>query len=224
MRCVVSSDSFVVVDDDEHHHDGGEGLPGFARTFWLSESKIDELGLRIADGLVRLRTVYVEHPIRSGFLLPLAGYHRFVFEDKAMQAIAVAAALGAHRVEAEHVTGWGADLTSHFGAELVEDGRFVLGAEFRQPFSPPSDDDFVAWASELFEQHPWIAYERSWQAMVNGRSEGTMSSVVLPITYESNHGIDLEAIEAAEAAGLSAGGSYTPFERTTWRLHVSFSA
>ena len=219
---MVSNDSFVVVDDGEDHEDAARSVPGFTRTYWLTETRVDDHGLRIADGLVRLRTVYVEHPVRGGFLVPLAGYHRFVFEDKAVQAMELAATLGARRIEAEHVTGYGLELRSGHGAREVGDGRFVLGAEYRRAFTPPAADAFDGWAVEIMQRYPWMAYERTWQAMVQGRSDATLSSIVLPVTLESDGGIDADAIEAVEAAGLSAGGSWVPFERTAWRLHIAF--
>jgi hypothetical protein len=230
----VASDAFVVLDADEFAADSSLMVPGFSRTFVISEDKLggdDDPGFEWWQGLPRIDTVYVEHPVRTDVLIPVAAFHRLTFEDKVCEAIELAAALGARRIEAEHLSGWGREMAATFGLPRAKveakdsrssEERFLFAATYEPSWQPPAEDDADEFVQELFEDHPWLAYERTWQAMAEGRVFGSLKSYSLLVTYESDHDIDASLDAGLRQIGLSAGGRFQTFERTSWRFDVTF--
>src|SRR5690349_16724621 len=111
-------DSLVILDDEDFDALDEEpvSIVPFRNTFWVSASAMDEV-LDDEDDLneflggpPRLEVVYAEHPMRNELWLPVADYHRLVFEDKVAEAMELLMLLGARHVEAEHLDGWGREV------------------------------------------------------------------------------------------------------------------
>lgn len=184
----------------------------------------DAAQLRFPLGHPRRNVVYVAHPVDPPVYIPVADFHRFLFEHKVAEALRLIRSLGAVTVEVVRVEGW--DRTAGIG--LGAAGQFGVGAAASQErgsgysvlstmrlnptLSPSVPADLV-----------WLPHEPLWQEVAQARLEAGLDSFVVDVRSTDDYGVNAGLKALVANAGLEVGGSFVEHRNTVWRLQGTFS-
>jgi len=199
---------------------GGEDL--------IPISSAEAAQLRFPVGHPRGKVVYIGHPVDPPVYLPLADFHRFLFEHKVAEALRLIRSLGAVTIQVLRVEGW--DQTAGIGlaaalpgvqqagvgvsvADERVGGRSVLSTMRLNPTQSPSvPADLV-----------WLPHEPLWQEVAQARIESGLDSFVIDVRSTEDYGVNASLKALVLKAGLDAGGSFVEHRHTVWRLQGTFS-
>jgi hypothetical protein len=194
----------------------------------LPVSSADAAELHFPVGHPRKNVVYIGHPVDPPTYIPVADFHRFLFEHKVAEALRLIRSLGAVTVEVVRVEGWDQAIGVNLGAGLSGidqidisasasrergSGRSVLTTMRLKPTQSPSvPPDLV-----------WLPHEPLWQEVVQARLESGLDSFVLDVRSTDDYGVHASLKALVSRAGLEAGGSFVEHRATIWRLQGTFS-
>lgn len=195
--------------------------------FVLLASNSEAEPLRFPVGHPRDRVLYVGHPFTPDTYVPMASFHRFLFEHKVAEALRLLRTLGAVDVEVEHITGWRS--TVEAGAEIsvpLIDGVDIGGkvaassGENRRVISrmklAPSTDPYVP--NDLV----WYQHEPLWREVADARLESGLTSFQVDVEYTEDFGVNSSVKTIIAKTGLEIGGAFSEHQKTIWRLKGSF--
>lgn len=193
----------------------------------LLVSRTEAKTLRFPVGHPRDRLVYVGHPADPGVYVPMADFHRFLFEHKMAEALRLVRSLGAREIEIEHITGWrnrdevGIGLSLPIvdtvdakleAARSAAQGRRILSRMSLQPTLDAYVPDGLV----------WYDHEPLWKEVAQARVEGGLQSFQLDVTYADDFGVTAGLKASVAKVGLEVGGSFTEHRSTIWRLGGTF--
>jgi len=199
---------------------GGEDL--------LTVSSAAALQLTFPVGHPRKKVAYIGHPVEPKVYIPVADFHRFLFEHKVAEALRTIRSLGAVTIEVSRVEGWdqsvGVNLAAAVPAATPVDvgasatrerrkGHLVLSTMRLTPTSPPA----------LPGNLVWLPHEPLWQEIAQARLESGLDSFVLDVRTSDDYGVNAGLKALIAKAGLEFGGSYVEHRDTVWRLQGTFS-
>lgn len=199
---------------------GGENL--------IPVSSLDAVQLQFPVGHPRGKVAYIGHPVDPPMYIPVADFHRFLFEHKVAEAHRLIRSLGAVTVDVVRVEGWDQTVGVALGVALPDagqtdigasatrergSGRSVLSTMRLKPTQPP-------WVpSDLV----WLPHEPLWQEVAHARLESGLDSFVLDVRSTDDYGVNAKLRALVAKAGLDAGGSFIEHRDTVWRLQGTFS-
>lgn len=183
--------------------------------------------LRFPIGHPRDRVLYVGHPVVENVYVPMADFHRFIFEHKVAEALRLITSLGAVEAEVEHVTGWRQATVGAAGASLPftdiglkgELGRTVgLGRHLlsRMTLVPSRD-------AHIPDGLVWYQHEPLWMELAHARLESGLTSFQVDVRYTEDFGVNAALGAAVLKTKFDIGGNFTKHESTVWRLHGRFA-
>lgn len=199
---------------------GGENL--------IPVSSLEAAQLRFPVGHPRGKVAYIGHPVDPPVYIPVADFHRFLFEHKVAEALRLIRSLGAVTVEVVHVEGWDQTVGVALGVALPDvsqadigvsagqeraSSRSVLSTMRLKPTQP-------AWVPEDLV---WLPHEPLWQEVTHARLESGLESFVLDVRSTDDYGVNASLQALVAKAGLEAGGSFIEHRNTVWRLQGSFT-
>jgi hypothetical protein len=199
---------------------GGENL--------IPISSADAAELQFPVGHPREMVAYIGHPVDPPVYIPVADFHRFLFEHKVAEALRLIRSLGAVTVEVVRVEGWDQTIGVELGVALPDasqtdigasagrersSGRSVLSTMRLKPTHSPSiPADLV-----------WLPHEPLWQEVAQARLESGLDSFVLDVRSTDDYGVNARLKALVAKAGLEAGGAFVEHRNTVWRLQGAFS-
>jgi hypothetical protein len=194
----------------------------------LPISSADAAELHFPVGHPRKNVVYIGHPVDPPTYIPVADFHRFLFEHKAAEALRLIRSLGAVTVEVVRVEGWDQAIGVNLGVGLAGVDQINIGASASKergsglsvlttmrlkPTQAPSvPADLV-----------WLPHEPLWQEVVQARLESGLDSFILDIRSTDDYGVNANLRALVSKAGLEAGGSFVEHRATIWRLQGTFA-
>jgi hypothetical protein len=175
--------------------------------------------------------VYIGHPIDPPTYIPVADFHRFLFEHKVAEAQRLIRSLGALSVDVIRIEGW--DLTSGVNVGIsvptqpavpgivvnlaagreAGSGRTVLATMKLNPTSPP----------HIPEGLVWLSHEPLWQEVTQARLESGLDEFVIDVRSTDDYGVNANLKALVGKAGLEFGGTFVEHRNTVWRLQGTFS-
>ena len=142
---------------------GGETL--------LPVSSIEAAQLQFPVGHPRGKVAYIGHPIDPPVYIPVADFHRFLFEHKVAEALRLIRFLGAVTVEVVRVEGWDQSIGVELGVTLPDVSQ-VVQSRFHGERSSCRVCDVIVPAFWL----QWVTSFRSpfvtWRLRRGGQSSG----------------------------------------------------
>jgi hypothetical protein len=199
---------------------GGEDL--------IPVSSIEAAQLRFPIGHPRGKVAYIGHPADPPVYIPVADFHRFLFEHKVAEALRLIRSLGAVTVQVVRVEGWDQTVGVELGVPLAEvpqadigvsgsqehgSSRSVLSTMRLKPTQSPSvPADLV-----------WLSHEPLWQEVAQARLESGLDSFVVDVRSTDDYGVNAGLKALVAKAGLDAGGAFVEHRNTVWRLQGTFS-
>jgi hypothetical protein len=199
---------------------GGETL--------LPVSSIEAAQLRFPVGHPRGKVAYIGHPVDPPVYIPVADFHRFLFEHKVAEALRLIRSLGAVTVEVVRVEGWDQSIGVELGVTLPDvtqanvgvsssheraTGRSVLSTMRLKPTQSASVPPSLI----------WLPHEPLWQEIAQARLESGLDSFVLDVRSTDDYGVNASLKALVTKAGLEAGGAFVEHRNTVWRLQGTFS-
>jgi hypothetical protein len=199
----------------------------------LMISKSEAGQLRFGVGHPMVGVLYVGHPADPLVYVPMADFHRVLFEHKVAEAMHLLVELGATDVEIEHVSGWtsiaevginvagtvntatGDNVTAEtnlkLGRSKGQSGRVIYKMILRPHDEPKIPKDLV-----------WFDHEPLWKEIAHARLKASLASFELDIKYTGDFGVNAKLSAKVGEIGFEIGGSFTEHKETVWRLRGDF--
>ena len=192
----------------------------------VAKSKISLF--QLPPGHPRDGVVYAGHPGIPNIYVPLADFHRLTFEHKFAEVVSLLMHLGAKTFKVEHITGWGAEFSSHLSIGLPATvPEIEVGAE--SSFKHQTQQTVLFHATLDNQQAPslptnlvWYPYEATWQQVAEGRLKFGLKDFLLYLNYNDDFGINAGLKLKIEKAGFDLGGTFERLTATTWRISGRF--
>ena len=199
---------------------GGEDL--------LTVSSAAAAQLTFPVGHPRKKVAYIVHPVEPRVYIPVADFHRYLFEHKVAEALRTIRSLGAVTIEVSRIEGWDQSVGVNLGTAVPaaapvnadvsvthehRKGHLVLSTMRLTPTSPPA----------LPENLVWLPHEPLWQEIAQARLESGLDSFTLDVRTADDYGVNASLKALIAKAGLEFGGSYVEHRDTVWRLQGAFS-
>lgn len=174
------------------------------------------------------KVLYVGHPADPRRYIPMADFHRSLFEHKVAEAMRLLVGLGATDVQINHVSGW----TSTWevgvsGSRVVQGIREAVDAKagktrehseqvgtkmvLRPRGEPRLPADLV-----------WYSHEPLWKAIAEARLSASLESFELDIIYKDDFQVNPKLGAKIKDIGLEVGGSFAELKETVWHLQGKF--
>ncbi len=213
----------------------------------VGKSQVEQLSL--PPGHPRDNVIYLGHPALVNHYMPVAAFHRTVFEHKLSEVISMLMHLGAKTINIKHMQGWGLDylMQLDMGLLIVEEKEeikaktlldiYKLKASVAAPEIPaqvspkalPKEQVMVIKTSQVKNQTPvmptnvvWYPFEPTWQWVSEGRIKFGLKQFVLDLNYREDFDINIELKEKLEKAGFNLVGDFEPPVATKWRIFGEF--
>jgi hypothetical protein len=186
---------------------------------FVSKTESDQLTFPI--GHPRYLVQYVAHPANRATYVPMASFHRFIFEQKVAEAEHLLLSLGATNIEVEHAPGSGDGTEANFGAtgtvgaEAGKRKKHVRRVSSKMHLQPDRDP-------EIPKGLAWFEHEPLWQEVARARLEAGLESFELDIHYTDDFGVNAKLSAEVEGIGIDIGGSFNGNEHEMWRLSGNF--
>jgi hypothetical protein len=192
----------------------------------LPVSAAESEQLQFPHGHPRTGLVYASHPVREGSYVPLAEFHRRMFEDKFTEIMRILASLGASRIEVTASEGWSRDMAAELGVDLPAVIR--TGARGGRQESVHQD---LLYAAELPANRSrslpgdlaWYWSEDTWKELGRQRLQHGLKRFTLRFEYRDNFGITAGLALGIAKQGLDIGGTFREQVDTTWILTAQFA-
>jgi len=191
-------------------------------------SSADATQLRFPVGHPRGKVAYIGHPVDPPVYIPVADFHRFLFEHKVAEALRLIRSLGAVTVAVERLEGWDQSIGVKLGVALPDVSQpdvsasagqerssthAVLSTMRLKPIMTPSIPSGCV----------WLPHEPLWQEVAEARMESGLDSFVLDVRSTDDYGVNASLKALVLKAGLDAGGAFVEHRSTLWRLQGTFS-
>jgi len=212
--------AFDLVKARREMRQGGENL--------VEVSSVDAVRLQFPVGHPRAKVAYIGHPIDSPVYIPVADFHRFLFEHKVAEALRLIRSLGAVTVEVVRLEGWDQTVGVELGVVLPEMSKVDVGAAAGQ--ERHSNRSVLSTMRLKPTQSPWVPadlvwlpHEPLWQEVARARLESGLDSFVIDVRSTDDYGVNARLKALVAKAGLEAGGAFVEHRNTVWRLQGTFS-
>jgi len=181
---------------------------------FVSKTESDQLTFPI--GHPRYLVQYVAHPVHRATYVPMAGFHRFILEQKVAEAEHLLLSLGATNIEVEHSLGSGNGTDANVDATGTGKAKKRLRRVSSKMHLQPDRDP------EIPKGLAWFEHEPLWQEVARARLEAGLESFELDIHYTDDFGVNAELSAKVEGIGIDIGGPFTRNEHEMWRLSGNF--
>ena len=191
------------------------------------QADIAEEILSLPPGHPLYDTVYVGHPLRLPVYIPLANFHRYLFEEKFNELMKLFSCLGARKIRISYVAGYkdafeasgGVALPADLPVKIQVSGKGaregVATADLEAHFEPTAEP-FIP------EALIWFPYETTWQQIAGGRLEGGLKKIDVAFRYEDDFGVSGDLAAGLEGMDFKIGGEFQQHQKTTWKFHGTF--
>jgi hypothetical protein len=178
----------------------------------------------LPPGHPRVGVVFAGHPADPSKYIPIADFHRYIFEHRFSEVLSLLMHLGADNIEVEHVRGWGKD----FSAKLSVGIPSVSGSQ--EAAASKSHGASLLYKAELPghsdptipEDLVWYHHESTWKQVVEGRMKFGLRNFSLNLQYQEDYGINTALKGKVKRIGLELGGDFEHHQSTTWEIRGSF--
>jgi hypothetical protein len=184
--------------------------------------------LHFPVGHPRGNVAYIGHPVDPPVYIPVADFHRFLFEHKVAEALRLIRSLGAVTVEVVRVEGWDQTVGVELGVALP--GVRQVGVDVSASQERGSSRSVLSTMRLNPTQSPsvpadlvWLPHEPLWQEVVQARLESGLDSFVIDVRSTDDYGVNAGLKALVARAGLEAGGAFVEHRNTVWRLQGTFS-
>jgi hypothetical protein len=177
-------------------------------------------------GHPRSGIVYVAHPLIASEYIPMANFHKEIFEGRVREAVDLLECLGATSLDVEQISSLhsfralGAGLAIPGLAEIGTTGERDSASASNIRYSGsyhPADDPHVP------ERLIWYPHERFWQDLVRQRLTRGLNDFELRVEHAENFGVTARISVFASQVGLDIGGEFTDYTSLVWRMRGSFA-
>lgn len=200
-------------------------IPEKKGTHIVEVEKSQRTLFQLPPGHPRDKVVYVGHPLIPNKYMPLADFHRRIFEDKFLEVVSLLKNLAAHTIRVEHSMGSEERFSARAGVNELSDVTAGIGVSFQR-----DSQQRALYYAVLVNEHPprlptdlvWYYSEPTWQAIANDRLNLGLREFTLVLNYKEDFGINAELGLKLQKAGLSLGGDFKKMKEINWNISGNF--
>jgi hypothetical protein len=199
-----------------------EGKGKFPSLHLLRKSWASQFTL--PPGQPRHQVVFAGHPTEPANYIPIADFHRYIFEHKFAEILSILMHLGARRIEVRHLRGWGQDFSERLAIGIPR-AAISQGAQSssREQSTLLYEAELVGGPSVALPANVvWLPHESTWKQIVEGRTKFGLKTFSLNLQYQEDYGVNLGLKAEIEAARLELGGDFEKHQSTTWEIRGEF--
>lgn len=186
--------------------------------------------LHFPVGHPRRNVVYIGHPVDPSRYIPVADFHRFLFEHKIAEALRLIRSLGARSVEVIHVEGWDQSAGISLGIQAPASVSAVTADASASAEKQRTQGTQVlttmtlspTMAPHVPQGLVWLAHEPLWQEVASARLESGLDTFLVDVRSSDDYGVNANLKTLVAKVGLEAGGKFVEHRNTIWRLQGSF--
>jgi hypothetical protein len=172
-------------------------------------------------------TAYAGHPLRPSVYVPLATFHRILFEEKVNEFLTLLWCLRAVRVTIHYVRGYRDAFEASGGLAVPAELPVDVRASVERTTSRRSEATLEAQFTPVADAHipsslVWYAHEPTWQKVAEARLSAGLRTIDFELRYDDDFGIGGEIATMLTGIGLRLGGDFQKHERTVWKFQGSF--
>lgn len=202
---------------------------GTTRNVRQISAAVAERFLQFPAGHPLYSVVYAGHPLKPSVYLPLAAFHRALFEEKFNELLALLAALGAAHVTIQYVYGYHEAFEGSAAAKVPAQIPVKLDLSGTKQTTQQSGAQLTAtFAHTGPAQVPtnltWLPSEATWKSIVDARLNAGLQEIDVELNYNDDFGIDSTVAVGLESFGFKLGGDFQKHERTLWKFHCTFTS
>ena len=187
--------------------------------------------LRFPPAHPRKDVVYVGHPVDAGSYIPVADFHRFLFQHKVAEAQRLIRSLGAVEMRVVHIQGWDRNAAATLGLGLPQVAAGMDVEVGAQADLTESAGHQILMTMKLTPScHPhvpdnlvWTPHEPLWQEVAAARMESGLKQFAIDVRSTDDFGVNASLKLLIQKTGLDAGGKFVEHQDTVWRLQGTFS-
>jgi hypothetical protein len=197
---------------------------------YLRKVKADQVEgmLQFPPGHPLYETVYAGHPLLPSVYIPLARFHRFLFEEKLTELLMVLWSLGAKKVTITHEYGYGNEFNASGGLTIPVELPVEAGTSFKRKTSQSSTGTIEAYfqpvATPLIPTSVvWYTYEPTWKRVAEARLSAGLTEIDVELRYDDDFGVSADVALQLTNCGFKVGGEFQKHEHTSWKFKSSFN-
>jgi hypothetical protein len=173
-------------------------------------------------------TVYAGHPLIPTVYVPVASFHRWLFEEKFNELLTLLWSLGASNVAISHVRGYRDAFEAKAGLSLPAGLPVELSAGGKREQSQSSEAMLHArftpqGAPHLPKSPVWFGHEPTWKSIAEARLTAGLREINVELRYDDDYGVSLNLVAKLHDFGFKLGGDFERHERTAWKFHGTFA-
>lgn len=173
------------------------------------------------------RHAYVLHPCGNFRYIPIASFHRIVFEEKVSELLNLLGALGANYVRVRAVEGSITSMGVNLSATIPVGVPTSMKTEGACATSSASEIYYEMEMTGSSKPYVpvdciWLESEPTWSALVNARMNHGAKNFHVFVRHDDEMGVSASLCTSIQGAGFQLGGKMTNFERTTWAFSGTF--
>ncbi len=181
----------------------------------------------------------INHPVDGGvyaccdaepmLYVPLASFHRYMYEAKVSAFQQLCANLGVHRCTIVYAEENGSDITAKFAASSIPTQVGPISLDVKGERNRNSREN-----ASVFAEYPypntlptrtntnWMNGEPTWTMMESLRLERNLERHRAEFNYSSDMGVSGDVAAKIAKVGLSIGGKYEEMKHIKWVFDVEF--
>lgn len=178
--------------------------------------------LQFPQGPAQHGRAYRAHPRAPDEYLSVASFHPQVLRDKFEEALALTIRLGASSVKARFHSGrkleFQPTITLAHAPETPVKAEFKSDTGGTYKFSAA----LVSGDPALPESLRWLDVEPSWRALVDLALDQRVEKYSISVEVGTDFGLTMRTASGLKAGGVSIGGDFKGFKKTSYSLEASF--
>lgn len=172
--------------------------------------------------------VYATSEIDDLTYVPLASFHKYMYESKMASFTELCSSLGAKSCNVIYAEENGKDITSKIKLDNIPTSNGILSGQVNVGYNDKNSQK-----ADVFLKFPkpnsikeyksaWLHGEPTWKALQKIRLENDLERYNAEFNYDDEMGITAEIATSLAKIGVNIGGSYEVFKRTKYKFAIEF--
>lgn len=172
--------------------------------------------------------VYATSEIDDLTYVPLASFHKYMYESKMASFTELCSSLGAKTCSVIYAEENGTDITSKITLDNVPTGSGAFNSQASVGYNTGSSQNagvflrFPKPNSIKEYKSAWLHGEPTWKTLQKLRLENDVERYNAEFNYNDDMGITAEIAASLNGIGVNIGGTYETFKKTKYKFSIEF--
>jgi hypothetical protein len=171
--------------------------------------------------------VYTGHPLKGQIYVPVASFHRVLFQEKLDELLTLLYSLGALEITINYLRGYTDSFSGNGGVSLPLQVPVQVAPSFSKGSGSRSQGALRANFKPEHRPHipeaaVWYEHEPTWMRVAQARLTAGLKDIDVELRYDDDFGVNAELAVKLTDVGFKLGGEFNKHEETIWEFHASF--